>query len=247
MINAQGWVWRRGFILLAELLVLAISSQSFGYEVITVTDGGTIQGQVKLQGVAPAPEKIEITKDEETCGKIEKINERLVVGTDGGVQNVVVSIENIGRGKRQRREGALLDQKDCRYAPHVVLVPIGASLTIRNSDGILHNLHSHSVENPPFNKPQPKFKKTLKETFTKAEIIKLTCDAHAWMSGWIIVHEHPYYAVTDENGRFSLSDVPSGEYQLWVWHEILGEKRFPHIVKQGAREELRIEMELANP
>jgi plastocyanin len=242
MNGAQGQVWCQGFII-AGLVVLVISSQSFGYEVITVTGGGTIRGQVKLQGVAPAPEKIEITKDEETCGKIEKINERLVVGTtDGGVQNVVVSIENIGRGKQQQREGALLDQKDCRYAPHVVLVPIGANLTIKNSDGILHNLHSHSVVNPAFNKPQPKFKKTLKETFAKTEIIKLTCDVHTWMSGWIIVHEHPYYAITDERGRFSLSDIPPGAYTLRIWHETLGEKQQPIAVQQKAETRTVIEL-----
>ena len=246
MIGVQRRIWRQVFILIG-LSVLAIQNLSFGYEEILVTDGGTIQGQVQLSGVAPTPEKVQISKDEDTCGKTEKTEEKLLVGTDHGVQNVVVSIENIGRGKRRRREGALLDQKDCRYDPHVVLVPVEASLTIKNSDGILHNLHSHSEENPAFNKPQPKFKKTLKETFSKAEIIKITCDAHTWMSGWIVVHEHPYYAVTDEHGKFSLSDIPSGEYTLQIWHETLGEKRYPIAVKQGAREYLRIEVGLANP
>jgi hypothetical protein len=249
MRGVQRWIWRQVFIL-TGLLVLAIPNLSFGYEEISVTEGGTIRGQVKLQGVAPTPEKVEITKDEAICGKTEKVNESLLVGTDNGIRNAVVSIESIERGKRHRRdrrEGALLDQKDCRYDPHVVLVPVSASLTIRNSDGILHNLHSHSEENPAFNKPQPKFKKTLKETFSKAEIVKITCDAHTWMSGWIVVHEHPYYTVTDQHGKFSLAAIPPGEYTLRIWHETLGEKRYPIAVKQGAREYLRIEMGLTNP
>jgi plastocyanin len=224
--------------------MVAMTKQSLGYEVISVADGGTIRGQVKLKGEAPTPEKVEITKDEDTCGKTEKINESLLVGSDNGLQNVVVSIENIQRGKRQQRvrEGALLDQKDCRYVPHVVLVPVGVSLTLKNSDGILHNVHSHSVENPPFNKPQPKFKKTMQATFTKPETIKITCDAHAWMSGWIVVHEHPYYTVTDESGRFVLTNVPSGEYTLRVWHEALGEGR--HSVSVAPKAEARVQLEL---
>ena len=140
------------------LMMLVMTNQSFGYEEITVTNGGTIAGHVHWSGAVPIPEKVEITKDEATCGKTDKIEEKLLVGTDQGVRNVVVSIENIRRGKRQQREGALVDQKDCRYDPHVVLVPVGTSLSIKNSDGILHNVHSYSVANPAFNKPQPKFK-----------------------------------------------------------------------------------------
>jgi hypothetical protein len=67
----------------------------------------------------------------------------------------------------------------------------------------------------------------MQVTFPKAETIKITCDAHTWMSGWVVVHEHPYYAVTDESGRFVLSDVPPGEYTLRIWHETMGEKRHP--------------------
>jgi plastocyanin len=225
------------------VVAMAMPKQGLGYEVVPVADGGTIRGQVKWPGEPPTPEKVEITKDEDTCGKTEKVNESLLVRADNGLQNVVVSIESIERGKRQRRGRALLDQKDCRYVPHVVLVPVGVSLTLKNSDGILHNVHSHSVENPPFNKPQPKFKKTMQTTFSKAETIKVTCDAHTWMSGWIIVHEHPYYAVTDESGRFVLSDVPPGKYTLRIWHETLGESR--HSVSVPPRSEVPIHLELS--
>lgn len=236
MVSMRVRIGCQAFLFLGLLLVV---TPGFGYEEITVKDGGTIEGQVRLSGVAPTPGKVEITKDEATCGKTEKMEEKLLVGTDQGVRNVVVAIENIRRGKRQPREGGILDQKDCRYDPHVVLVPEGVSLTMKNSDGILHNVHSHSVANPAFNKPQPKFKKTLKETLDKAEILQITCDAHTWMSGWVVVHEHPYYVVTDEGGRFSLADVPAGEYTVRIWHEVLGEKRYPVVVKSGTNEPLR--------
>src|SRR5215212_7760892 len=88
MIGVQRRIWRQVFILIG-LSVLAIQNQSFGYEEILVTDGGTIQGQVQLSGVAPTPEKVQISKDEDTCGKTDKINEKLLVGADQGVQNVV--------------------------------------------------------------------------------------------------------------------------------------------------------------
>ena len=235
-------IWRRA-LGVTGLFVLAMAKQSWAYEGIPVTDVGTVRGEVKLKGEAPTPEKVEITKDEDTCGKTQKINESLLVGADNGLQNVVVSIENIQKGKPQQRgRKALLDQKDCRYVPHVLLVPVGVHLTLKNSDGILHNVHSHSVENPSFNKPQPKFKKTMQVTFLKAETIRVTCDAHPWMSGWIVVHEHPYYAVTDESGRFVLSDVPPGEYTLLIWHETLGVGR--HSVSVKAKTEVPVRIEL---
>jgi len=238
---AQCRVWRWALSMMG-FLVLGGIGRSWGYEVITVTDGGSIHGRVKLVGVAPAPEKVQITKDEDACGKTEKVDESLLVGAENGLQNVVVSIPDIQTGKRQRREGALIDQADCRYVPHVVLVPVGASLTLRNSDGILHNLHSHSTVNPPFNKPQPKFKKEIKEKFTAAEIIKLTCDSHAWMQGWIVVHDHPYFTISDKKGFFSLSDIPPGSYEVRFWHEVLGEKRQAVIISPKATAKVDVEI-----
>ena len=227
---------------LVGCLIMGSLEESWGYEAITVTNGGTIRGQVKLAGEVPTPEKIQVTKDETVCGKTEKINESLLVGANNGLQNVVVSITNIQKGKRQRREGVLIDQTGCRYDPHVVLVPVGASLTLRNSDGILHNLHSHSTINPPFNKPQPKFRKEIKEEFTAVEIFKLTCDSHAWMQGWIVVHDHPYFTVTEENGSFLLTDIPLGEYEVLFWHESLGKSRRTVVVSPGAEAEVNVEM-----
>jgi len=217
-------------------------SGAWGYEAIEVKDGGTIAGEVKFAGDPPAPEKLAITKDQEVCGKTEKVNESLIVGSNKGIQNVVVSITNIEKGKKLPEAGATLDQKDCRYAPHVLLSPAGAEVTILNSDGILHNLHTYSTKNPSFNKAQPKFKKKMAEKFAQPETVKMTCDAHGWMTGWLVVQDHPYYATTDANGAFKITDIPPGDYELKFWHEALGEKTQKVSVK--AKEEAKTAVEM---
>src|SRR5439155_20280731 len=160
-------------------VVLGVSFQAlllsgaWGYEAIDVKDGGTVSGEVKFAGNPPTPEKIAVTKDQDVCGKTEKVNESLLVGPNEGIQNVVVSLTNVQKGKKMPEAGATLDQKDCRYAPHVVLTPVGTEMAILNSDGILHNIHTYSTKNPPFNKAQPKFKpKMTTEAFTQPEVVK---------------------------------------------------------------------------
>jgi len=221
---------------------VALLSSAWAYDVIDVKDGGSISGEVKFSGTPPTPEKIAATKDQEVCGKTEKVNETLLVGANKGIQNVVVSITNIQKGKKMP-DATTLDQKDCRYAPHVVLSPAGADLTILNSDGILHNIHTYSTKNPPFNKAQPKFKKEMKEKFAQPENVKLTCDAHGWMLGWLIVQDNPYYVATDANGTFKITDVPPGDYELKFWHETLGETTQKVSVK--TKEDSKVSVEMA--
>jgi len=199
---------------------------------------GTISGTVKFVGAPPTPKKISVTKDTAKCGT-EKLSEELVVGPDKGVKWAVISLV----GARGKPSGpAVLDQKTCQFIPHVVVVPAGGTLEILNSDGILHNIHTYSTKNPSINKAQPGFKKKMTEKFDKPEIIKVTCDAHAWMSGWIVVADSPT-AVTDEKGSFKLANVPVGTYKLKVWHESLGEQVKEVSVKPG--EEVKVTFELA--
>lgn len=202
---------------------LAFGGTAFGYEGGAVSGGGAISGTVKLQGTAPAPKELEATKDKEVCGTHKLVDESLVVGGGGGIKNAVVSITNITKGKAASADKPEVDQHGCVYVPHVVLSPAGAELQIKNSDGILHNIHTYSTKNAPINRAQPKFKKVMGETFKEPETVKMTCDAHGWMTGWLIVTDHPYYAVTDDSGAFKLTDVPAGDYELKVWHERLGE------------------------
>ena len=122
-------------------------------------------GKVKFSGTAPPPRKLEISKDQDVCGRMEKPEESIVVGKDQGLQNVVVSLVDIHKGKRFSHAQPVLNQKDCLYTPHIVLVAPGTPLSILNSDGILHSVHTHSEKNPPLNRAQSKFKKEIQETF----------------------------------------------------------------------------------
>jgi plastocyanin len=210
---------------LIATLSIGLAAPAFAYEGGAVADGGSITGTVKFDGTAPAPKKLDITKDKEVCGKEEHFDEALVVGADNGIKNAVVAITNITKGKAiDTATGTVLDQKGCQYRPRVTLTPVNATVKVLNPDGILHNIHTFSKKNPPINRAQPKFKKEIEEKFAQPETFAVRCDAHAWMSGWIVVQEHPYYAVTDESGTFSLTDVPAGDYEVKVWHETLGEQ-----------------------
>ena len=209
------------------------ATQSPAYDGGPVSNGGTISGTVKFQGAPPAAKPIEVTKDKEVCGQHEIKTESIMVGAGGGIENAVVSIASISKGKPMPTDGPVLDQKGCTYVPHVLLFPAGSSVKINNDDGILHNIHTYSTKNPPVNMAQPKFKKTIEAKFDQPEVIRVTCDAHGWMEGWFISEDNPYYAKTDASGNYTLTDVPAGDYELKVWHEKLGEKTLKVTVPAG--------------
>jgi plastocyanin len=221
----MNWV---SVIIGAASAALALSGNALAYEGGAVSNGGTIKGQVKYEGAPPAREKIEITKDAKVCGtETEKLKEDLVVGAGGGIANVVVRLSNISKGAalEPAKPNPTLDQKVCQFRPHVLVFPAGSTLDVLNSDGILHNVHTYAEVNPAVNKAQPGFKKQIQLKFEKPEFpIRAECDAHPWMKAWLVVQEHPYYAVTDESGNFSMSNVPAGDYEIEAWQETLGKK-----------------------
>jgi plastocyanin len=222
--------------------MLAWSGPAAAYEGGPVANGGSISGTVKYKGTPPAPAKLEVNKDTEVCGKTPKTSRELVVAADGGIQYAVVFIPGITKGKPFPTAKPVLDQKGCEYLPHVVLAPAGGDVDILNSDGILHNIHTYSEKNPPLNRAQPKFKKTLTENFKQPERVKLACDVHGWMQGWLVVEDSPYYVVTDEKGAFKLTDVPPGDYEVKVWQEKLGESSQKVTVKPGADSAVNFEL-----
>lgn len=206
-----------------------------------VSGGGTISGEVKYAGNPPAPKKLEITKDTGVCGE-EKTSQDLIVGGNKGIKNAVVYIAGIAKGKPMDNKEAVLDQKGCEYHPHVQIVTAGAPIRILNSDGILHAIHTHSKVNAHIKRAQPKFQKEMVTKIEKAEIVPVKCDVYGWMSAVLVVADHPYYAITDENGAFRLTDVPTGTYHLKIWHETLGELTKQVTVTAGGDAKVSVEL-----
>ncbi|MGH7311533.1 MAG: carboxypeptidase regulatory-like domain-containing protein, partial [Candidatus Rokuibacteriota bacterium] len=189
---------------------------------------GAIEARVTYAG-APVVETITINKDVEQCGTEARI-EKVAVGEGQGLVYAVVSVAGLEGAPTARTPQ--LDQRGCQFRPHVVAMQPG-ELEILNSDGVLHNIHTYSEANPPINKAQPKFKKVMTEAFTEPEIIKVTCDVHSWMQGWIAVLPHPYFGVTDQQGATRIDAVPAGNYTVEVWHEELGRRSADVTVKAG--------------
>ena len=212
--------------LLLIILTFAVSATAFSqsdYKVIAVVDGGTISGTVKWAGPVPRALDFPISKDPQICDPDAKKTadlERLIVGPEGGVANAVVYLKNISSGKalelpEQRRH---LDQKRCRYIPHILLVPQNSSLSMMSSDATLHTVHMDGAAT--FNLPFPFSDRPTVRTMSTPGIVHLRCNGgHVWMNAEMMVVTHPYYSVTDESGRFEFTDVPPGTYQIVAWHE----------------------------
>ena len=199
--------------------------------------GGSISGEVKFAGAAPPPRVVKVNKDVEVCGQEKKIAD-VAVGPGGGLSNALISV-NDAKGAKAAKP-AVLDQKGCEFHPNVLVMSPG-ELKILNSDGVLHNIHTFSTANPPFNKAQPKFKKEMVEKLEKPELIKVQCDAHSWMLGWIYVTENPT-AVTDGNGAFKLENVPPGKHKVEVVHPVLGKQTKEVEVKAGQDTKVAFEL-----
>jgi plastocyanin len=201
----------------------------------TAQGGGTVEVDVKYNG-APQVEKLKVNKDTEKCGT-ETTIEKVVVGSNKGLANVVASAPN---AKGSKAVKGVIDQHGCKFQPHVVLMTPG-EIEIKNSDDILHNIHTYSTANAAINKAQPKFKKTMTEKFEKPEMIKVTCDVHSWMLGWVAVVPGPA-AVTDGNGVAKIENVPAGKQKIEVWHEVLGKQDKEVEVKAGQTTKVSFEM-----
>ena len=197
--------------------------------------GGTVEVEVKYSG-APVVEKLKVNKDTQQCGT-EAVVEKVVVGGNKGLAYAVASAPG---AKGATKTKAVIDQHGCKFVPHVVAMQPG-EIEIKNSDGILHNIHTYSTANPSINKAQPKFKKTMTEKFEKPEVIKVTCDVHSWMLGWVAVTPGPA-AVTDNNGVAKIENVPAGKQKVEVWHETLGKQEKDVDVKAGQTTKVSFEM-----
>jgi plastocyanin len=229
----------RKALVLVSAMVLAASVVAFlsTTRSATAQGGGTIEADVKYNG-APVVETLKVNKDPEKCGTEAQV-EKVVVGGNKGLANVVVSVPT-AKGQAPAKKAAI-DQHGCKFVPHVTAT-IPGEVELKNSDDILHNIHTYSTANPSINKAQPKFKKVMTEKFEKPEMIKLTCDVHSWMLGWIAVVATPFHGVTDGNGVTKIENVPAGKQTVEVWHEDLGTQTKEVEVTPGQTVKVSFEM-----
>jgi uncharacterized protein (DUF2141 family) len=217
------------------IVQMTLAAPALADQAETVKDGGTITGRVKFDGAPPPRKPVEISKDRDVCGAAPHFDESLIVDAGGGIANAVVSIPDLATGAPLTpQKGVKFDQKGCDYTPHVLAFPVGSTVDILNSDGILHSVRTESKRNPALDMAQPPFKRVIVTAPLKyPELINVSCDAHNWMHGWWFVAGNPYYAVTDGSGKFTIKDLPPGTYTLEVWQEKLGNQERKVTVEPG--------------
>ncbi|MBI4611680.1 MAG: hypothetical protein HY726_22045 [Candidatus Rokubacteria bacterium] len=202
------------------------------YRERAVTNGAAISGEAIHAGAPPGPFVIWVKKDAEVFG--EKVpDDRLVVSQAGKIKNVVVALEGIREGKPWPNHRPQLFNKGGRFLPHVQVVKTGVQLEIINRDPVLHNTHGYQDRRTVFNLAQPNQDQIIKKPLKRPGLVDIMCDAHDWMSAWIVVSDHPYVAITGEDGAYAIANIPPGAYMLTAWHEKLGRQQVQVTVKAG--------------
>ena len=188
----------------------------------------SITGTVTFDGKAPTLRPLTMDADPACAKKHAKPvpNEMLVLGSGNTMGNIMVWVSKglpAGKAFPVPKTPVVLDQKGCVYVPHVMGIMVGQTYRILNSDGVLHNIHTLPKVNPSFNKGMPPTLKEATTVFNKPEeVFHIKCDVHPWMSAYVAVFTHPFFSVTSADGKFTISGLDPGTYEITAWHEKLG-------------------------
>ena len=185
---------------------------------------GTISGTVSYAGKNKAPKTLKMDSDP-ICGASHEVppaKEDWILDKNNNFKDVIVWIKNITYEGDLSNNAITIDQKGCIYTPHVNVVTTGQKVLIKNSDQTLHNVNSQSKANPTFNSAQPAGVPDIEKVFTASEDpFYVKCDVHPWMKAWIMVADHPYFAITNSDGSYTIENVPAGTYEVGFWQEKL--------------------------
>lgn len=221
-------------------LVLACGATQ-AYEAVDVAGGGTLEGRVIYEGRVPV-KKIIPTKDGQVCGGPRE-EPQVYVGPDKGVQDAVVYLKEVSRGKPwgEPEQTPVIDNKDCRFHPAMQIIRAG-EIDIHNSDPVLHNTRAFYGRRSAFNVALPNAGDQVTQELPRPGMVRLECDAHGWMLAHVFVADNPYYALTDATGHFSMTDIPPGDYALVATQSYTGDTETTVTVKGGDVQALTIEL-----
>ncbi len=198
----------------------------------------TIKGVVDFTGKAPEMKVPAKRKDAEVC-KDKEIKYNAVEVDGGKLKDVLVRLANGAVKGDWKGKAGEIDQKDCMYEPRIQGIVAGSDITIKNGDSTLHNVHTYKGAESWFNQAQPKGSDALKKELEDPSIIKFTCDVHPWMHGFVVVTDHPFFAVSGKDGSFTIEKVPAGEYDVEAWHTQYGLKKAKVKVEDGKTAEVK--------
>jgi plastocyanin len=211
---------RSKHVFMAGVAVLAASAMA-----IAAPSGGTISGRVTYTGTPAKQKPIDMSK-EPSCAKqytTPPVSETVVTGEGNSLHNVVVYISaGAPDGASAPAQAVTFAQKGCRYIPHVAVLQVNQELKVVNDDQTSHNIHPLAKLNREWNKSQPPGSPAITEKFEKEEFIPVKCNIHPWMHGTFAVLKTTHYAVTADNGGFTLPNLPPGKYTITAWHESYG-------------------------
>jgi plastocyanin len=198
---------------------------------------GVIEGRVRVDGPVPANPIIRMGADP-MCSRMysgkRAVQEIVIRSADGGLANAFVDLQGKFPAARAPAGPVTLDQRGCLYAPRVLGAQVGQTLRVTNSDPVLHNVHSLSAAGNAFNVSQPQAGMVYTITLGHPDaIMRIKCDVHSWMTAYVGVDPHPYFAVTGANGAFTIAGVPPGRYSIRAWHERYGQLTQAVTVKAG--------------
>lgn len=197
-----------------RLLALTVAA------VATRAAAGDIRGTVNYSGTPPKLPPLTATRDQKVCGP--NVPSESIIVSNGKLENVVITVTGAGVQKPAPKT-ITLDQRECRYRPHVQVAPAGSTLEILNSDPMLHNIHSYMGQQTLFNLAMPLKGQKISRPLPRAGLVRIKCDVHDWMTGWLVVADAPY-AVVGQDGRYTIKDLPAGAYTVTAWHEKLGQQ-----------------------
>jgi len=213
---------RMKLIVMTGISLLTVSSM-----VIAGPSGGTIGGKVTYEGTPAKQKPIDMSK-EPSCAKqytTPITTETVVTGPGNALENVVVYISTGAPDETSAPSQAVkFEQKGCRYIPHVLAFQVNQPLEVLNDDQTSHNIHPLAKVNHEWNKSQPPGTPPLNEKFEKPEFIPVKCNVHPWMHGTFAVMKNSHFALTNDNGAFTLPNLPPGKYTVTAWHESYGEQ-----------------------